>query len=593
MFRLLSLFLLFNIFLHANVFVLDSYMDGITPIKSAGFFEDKTKKLGIEDIKNQKFKTNRSFALNRGASKSNWWIKYEVQNPTQNPIDWVLKFNFGQFDEMQCWQYDSSNRLISHFLKGDHHIDETKTSLKERTSFEFYTPSKTTETIYIKLGYTNSGIMELFHSIWSKNEFIKSQEVRFNLLVGITSALLVLLFYNIFIWLFLRKNEYFWYNTYLLGVIFSVLTFNQLGAHFLWSDSLYLIDMMPFVSVVILFASFVLFTRAFLETKKFLPKIDKLLKILVVLNIAAIIIANFGERSLAIGLIHLSAFSFVFFPLIAFVLWRRGYTIARGYVIASSILAITILGSLLRYSEILQTNELLFWSVRFGFIAEGILLSIALADRITILENAKIAAQENEKHILEKAKHTLESEVRKRTQELLVQTQKAQKLARTDEMTGIYNRRAFLEHGEKIIYDAVRYESYFSLIIIDIDHFKEVNDSYGHEAGDIVLKSFTHEISSHIRDSDFFARIGGEEFVLILPHTLSDEALQKANIILESIRNLKIPYQDSLLNVTASMGICQFKDRDETIYTMLAKADKALYYVKENGRNSAHICSKC
>ena len=435
----------------------------------------------------------------------------------------------------------------------------------------------------------NFGVVEMFHTLWSKDEFLKSEQFRFNMIIGILSALSVLLFYNIFIWFILRKKEYFWYNLYLLGVIFSIVTFNQIGSHYLWSRSIYVMDMMPFISIATLFVSFILFTRAFLDTYKLTPKVDMLLKLLIVINIVAIVLAILGQRHFAIAVVQLSLFAFLFFPLLGFRLWYEGYKIARGYAIASSILALTVMISIFRFSEVLQTNELLYWMSRFGFILEGVVLSIALADRITILEHNYNNHQKEVQEKLEEAKKTLESEVEKRTYDLEIQMQRAEKIARTDEMTGIYNRRAFLEHGERLIYDAIRYKTNFSLIILDIDFFKNINDSYGHDAGDLVLISFTNEISKYLRDSDFFARIGGEEFVILLPHARPAQALEKANILLKKISELETIYKDIVLNVTVSMGISEPTDKDESIYSLLAKADKALYEIKNDGRNGVGI----
>ncbi|MDD2357667.1 MAG: 7TM-DISM domain-containing protein, partial [Thiovulaceae bacterium] len=122
------------------------------------FYEDTTKKMGIEEIKKQNFKVDHTMHSSQGASNSAWWIKFEVQNPTNKPIDWILYFNYSQFDEMQSWQYSDKNLLISHSLKGDHHIDESKISLAQRTSFEFVTPANEKNTVYIKLAYVGSGV---------------------------------------------------------------------------------------------------------------------------------------------------------------------------------------------------------------------------------------------------------------------------------------------------------------------------------------------------------------------------------------------------------------------------------------------------
>ncbi|NCO00750.1 MAG: GGDEF domain-containing protein [Epsilonproteobacteria bacterium] len=589
MVRFLLLTLFFTLLVHATPVLLDSNMQGIDTFSKVSLYEDTTKKMGIEEIKNQKFELHHSIYSGKGASTSNWWLKFEVQNPTNEPIDWILKFHYGQFDELQSWQYSEKNILLSNILKGDHYVDASKISLAEHLSFDFSTPAQEKNTIYVKLAYESAGIVELFHTLWSKDAFLKSQEFRFNLLVGTTSAVAVLLFYNLFILLILRKIEYFWYTLYLTGVILLVLTFNQLGTHYLWGSSLYLTDMMPLFSVSVILISFVLFSREFLETYKHLPKVDILLKFLIVSTLIALLLGNLDARRVAIGIFHLNTFAIVFFPLIGFILWRRGYKIARGYTIASLVLSLTILSSLLRFSEFLETNELLFWASRFGFIAEGILLSIALADRISILEQETKSAQDKVRHTLEEAKENLESEVIKRTLELEQQTAKAKELARVDEMTGIANRRAFLEQGEKIIQNSKRYQTPFSLVIMDIDHFKNINDTYGHAAGDLVLVSLVKEISSSIRDTDFFARVGGEEFVLLLPHTTAELATEKTKALLKKIEMLEVPYKESVLKITVSMGICEFTQHEDTIYSLLSKADQALYYVKGHGRNGVHV----
>jgi len=589
MLKILSFVLILSYILHANTLQLDSKIQGLSTLSKLSFFEDTTKKIDMEEIKNIEFQTKKFFRFNQGVSNSNWWLKFKVENTTDKPIAWVLKFNYGQFDELQSWQYSEKNMLISNFSKGDHFINISKTPFKERTAFTFNTQAKTSDTIYVKLAYANYGLIETFHNIWSKNEFLKYEEFRLNLIIGIISALCVLLFYNIFIWFILRKQEYFWYNTYLIGVIFTILTLDQVGSHYIWNKSLYIMDIMPFVSLVTLFTSFLFFTRSFLDTPNSAPRVDKVLITLIFINLLALLLGISDQRYIAIKLLHFISFSFIFFPILGFKLWYDGYKIARGYAIASLVVSITIILSILRFSEVLQTSELLFWITRFGFIVEGILLSIALADRITILEHDYIREQNKVKHTLEEAKKSLESEVKKRTNELEVQTQKAEKLARTDEMTGIYNRRAFLEEGEKLIYDAIRYKTNFSLIILDIDFFKNINDTYGHEAGDSILVSFTKEIERHLRDSDFFARIGGEEFVILLSHTNSSQAYEKANMLLKKINEMEIIYKNYLIKITASMGISECTNKDDNLDSLLAQADKALYYAKDNGRNMVCI----
>ena len=159
------------------------------------------------------------------------------------------------------------------------------------------------------------------------------------------------------------------------------------------------------------------------------------------------------------------------------------------------------------------------------------------------------------------------------------------RLATTDSLTGILNRRQFLAMGEQELRKVCRYHGPLSLIIYDVDHFKKVNDTYGHQTGDKVLKEITRAVSLQLRNSDIFGRVGGEEFGIILPETAVSEALHVAERIRFSIENLEIAISDRTLKITASFGVAgQLEDYSlDTIYN---RADDALYQAKEYGRNT-------
>jgi diguanylate cyclase (GGDEF)-like protein len=132
---------------------------------------------------------------------------------------------------------------------------------------------------------------------------------------------------------------------------------------------------------------------------------------------------------------------------------------------------------------------------------------------------------------------------------------------------------------------ANRHKHKLSLIIIDIDHFKEVNDNYGHQIGDLVLSQTSKIISDLVRKSDVFGRFGGEEFLLVCPHITEDEAFLLAEKLREEISRHKF---DEVGYKTISLGVAQLKEGDNT-QTLLKKADTALYEAKESGRNKSLI----
>jgi diguanylate cyclase (GGDEF)-like protein/PAS domain S-box-containing protein len=173
--------------------------------------------------------------------------------------------------------------------------------------------------------------------------------------------------------------------------------------------------------------------------------------------------------------------------------------------------------------------------------------------------------------------------------ELYALKEEFRKQANTDSLTELYNRRYFIDHAEREFYRAKRHLRIVSLISIDIDHFKNINDSYGHPAGDKVLISVAKCLLPCIRQEDILARIGGEEFSILLPET----TLQSAKAVAERIRlnqsNLSLEGEwNGKITVTVSIGVTCIRFEDDTFDDFFTRADKALYQAKALGRNHVH-----
>jgi diguanylate cyclase (GGDEF)-like protein len=158
--------------------------------------------------------------------------------------------------------------------------------------------------------------------------------------------------------------------------------------------------------------------------------------------------------------------------------------------------------------------------------------------------------------------------------------------AHTDPLTRIYNKGYLLEALEAEFKRAKALHTDFSLIFFDLDHFKKINDTYGHDAGDYVLKELTSLIrSSHLRPKDIFARYGGEEFVILLANTGAKAATDMAERIRAAVEAHAFIYEGKRLPVTASMGVSELSAGIESAQTLIKSADKALYQAKSGGRN--------
>jgi diguanylate cyclase (GGDEF)-like protein len=161
--------------------------------------------------------------------------------------------------------------------------------------------------------------------------------------------------------------------------------------------------------------------------------------------------------------------------------------------------------------------------------------------------------------------------------------EEAERLATTDGLTGLSNRRTFNTTLEARLREAQRYRKALSLLLLDIDHFKKVNDTHGHPAGDAVLRGVAQVVRRQARETDFVARYGGEEMALVLPETDAAGARAIAERIRNAVAHARHQTDSGALQVTLSVGVATWPATDSDL--LLDAADKALYRAKQNGRN--------
>ncbi|WP_348770886.1 diguanylate cyclase [Niveispirillum sp. SYP-B3756] len=184
---------------------------------------------------------------------------------------------------------------------------------------------------------------------------------------------------------------------------------------------------------------------------------------------------------------------------------------------------------------------------------------------------------------------TLESRVAERTHELMEANAKLERLASIDSLTGIMNRRCFMEHALQECERAGRYHRQLSLLLIDLDRFKLVNDNHGHAAGDTVIRQAVERAASVLRSNDCIARYGGEELVVLLPETELDMAERVAERVRQAIGATPIPHENVSIPLTASIGVAEWCGEVESLDQLLDRADQALYAAKQGGRDRVEL----
>ena len=161
----------------------------------------------------------------------------------------------------------------------------------------------------------------------------------------------------------------------------------------------------------------------------------------------------------------------------------------------------------------------------------------------------------------------------------------AEEVSHTDALTFLPNRRQVIKDLQNEVIFSDQYGTPLSISMLDIDHFKKINDTYGHTAGDDVLRTLGSELREHIRYPDTIGRYGGEEFLIVLPHSTLKAASEQAERLCRYVRSLRIKVGEQEIPITVSMGLAQYKIQTEDWQAFLNRADAALYQAKDSGRN--------
>lgn len=521
-----------------------------------------------------------------GFQKGAYWFHAILVNRDPREQYWMLVQRFALLDRIDVYVRYADGRVVQQ-ASGDL-LPFTARSIRYRhPNFRIDLPPG--EPVDILVRAQSQSSMQVPLDLYTPAAFTSlSRDAQF--VMGVYyGILLALFFYNLVLWLTLRDASYFWYLFHISAFGLVLFTLNGFSFEYLWPKSPWLANVAVPLSICLAIVGMQQFGRTFLDLPRRFPLGNvvsiAMIVFCVVLGAASLWVPYSVSTPLATRAVLVSVLWTV---AAAIVVLRRGYMPARLFLVAWGLFLAGAAAIAALAFGLLPKNLMTEYGVQIGSALEMLLLSIALSYRYASLrnENERIAAEANMQ---------LERKVAQRTQEVrsaLMQLEDAHRRlhdsSRRDGLTGLYNRTHFHENFERLLRQARDTGQPLSLLMIDLDHFKSINDRYGHLVGDDCLRWAAQRIGQtlRMREHSLLARFGGEEFVAVLPgHGLHD-----AVAVAEDLRRRLVeepcisgPHR---LRVSASIGVHTVDPALEVDSdAALSVADQALYAAKANGRD--------
>ncbi len=555
------------------------------------WFEAPEPEMSIEDIRalpESQWKQKASNeTLNFGFSSSNFWLRVEV---SAEPDKQLLEIGYPLLGDVRVYWFVGGEE-VERYVTGNRWMF-TSRPIYHR-NFVFPVPSGTEPaTAYVRV--QTEGAVQIPVHVTTELDFLASEQLNYGWETMYLGVMVAMALYNLFIFMMVRDLAYLWYVLTVIASTLVLLNFSGLVFQWLWPDlpiiNRYFAPLI--ISANAFFAA--MFTLSFLEVRRYSPVAHRLLQILVLISVGCFVYGLFGSYQIATVLVSvLVAVATALGWGIGMVVWYRGQVLAKFYFLAWTPLLLGQLVFAISKMGLIPTNTLTVMAPQIGATLEVVLLSFALAYRINLERQHRIEAQRYALDIERQANQTLEARVQARTEELEQANELLKAVTITDGLTKVANRRRFDEKLETEWNRALRHGQPVSLVMLDIDHFKQVNDDFGHLAGDDCLVSVAQVCADEIqRSGDLLARYGGEEFSVLLPATLEDGAVSMAERLRAAVAETPIHVvgSDSPMNLSVSVGVATMTPAPGSRPAeLIGQADEALYAAKKAGRNRVMV----
>ena len=502
-----------------------------------------------------KFTPGKSPVLNFGIGARPVWIHFAVDNPGAAPAQKRLSIETAWLDRIEVYVRHRGETVAAHRL-GD-----TLAFAQRPVASRYFLLDQT----------FGAGVSEVFVRVETPDPMVvpihlldpeasrarqMEQEFSYGIVYGF---LLALLAYNAILYLSLRSTRYLYYALYLAMFVAMNVAYTGHGYAWLWPDSLAWQQWSNPILMFLYGVSGLVFATRFLDLRVFFPRARKAV-IAFCAAFGVLLAAAFvlGSQKAALLATFTFAFLFTFIMLALGALSvHAGQKPARYFLIAAFAAMVGAVLTTLSTWGFIPHNSWTFRAVEIGMLIDATLLALALGYQFRVGQEERL---------------------------------RAERLAQLDPLTGLNNRRAFYDKTSPLWSQAIRHRHETSVMLLDIDRFKQINDVHGHAHGDEVLKATAQILRQSVRHGDVLARWGGEEFIVFLPETDRAEAVALAERLRAAIADMRVAGEAFETTVTASFGIAQQESRHLTLDALIASADECLYQAKQQGRNRVAAC---
>lgn len=532
-------------------------------------------------------------ATNFGLTRDEVWLHLEFTTQEAVPERWLLEVGHASLDRVDLYFAEQGGEY-QHQHAGDLLPFNAKALPHRHHLFELQLQPSKRYSLYLRV--SSQGTLSVPVTLWQPDALWASDQYSYSFLslyYGLAAGLLI---YNLFLFFSLREKLYVIYVAFVAFLALGQAGLAGLVGQFLSPNSALLTHLSPTASVSLAGLFGAIFVQRFLAGTPRRLKMHWVMPALGTVYALTFLCTLFVSYFYAALVVNITSLLFALTALAmgAAALYRRQPG-ARFFVLAWISLLISILVMALHNLGVLPSNAFTANALLFGSAAEMLLLSLALADRINGIQLAQDRAQQEALTVnremlvaLRENERLLESRVAERTlaleaanSQLTLSKRLLEQQANHDALTGLANRKLLTDRLQGATLRAKRNDSSFALMMIDLDWFKAINDQHGHQAGDRVLIEVANRLKASLRDVDTVARVGGDEFVLVIESVSNHEALAVIRHKLQQVVLQPIHLSGDLwVSVGMSIGVAMFPDDAQDIDLLFTLADRAMYSSK-------------